>query len=103
MGARRTRGRKPRTPKGGSEDGRNSGTSYFATTSSPEFLDQTIAFWGPKYGRDLTREDARQIIENMTGFFKVLYAWDEEDRRAEAQRQAGAVSNLSDDDRRTED
>lgn len=53
---------------------------------SSEFLDETVAFWSPKYGREITREEAREIIENMTGFFLLLHEWDEQDRRAQAQQ-----------------
>ena len=31
--------------------------------------------WQPRLGRDLSREDARQIVENVTGFFTVLAEW----------------------------
>jgi hypothetical protein len=41
-----------------------------------EFLDKTVAFWQPRTTRRLTREDARQIIENATGFIRVLAEWD---------------------------
>jgi hypothetical protein len=30
-----------------------------------EFLKETIEFWQPRTTRKLTREDAREIIENM--------------------------------------
>ncbi len=46
------------------------------------FLDETIAIWQPRTSRRLTREDARQIIENMTGFFNVLREWDRAERVA---------------------
>ncbi|WP_049823788.1 hypothetical protein [Bradyrhizobium sp. WSM2254] len=95
MGAKRTRGKRPRIRKGGSEALRHGSTSYFAAKSTPEFLDETIAFWGPKYGRELTREDARQIIENMTGFFKLLHEWDEEDRRAQKQADVANAAPVS--------
>lgn len=36
-------------------------------------------FWQPRMGRDLTNEDARQILHSVTGFFGVLAEW----RRAE--------------------
>jgi hypothetical protein len=36
---------------------------------------RTRAVWQPRLGRDLSREDARQIAENMTGFFTVLAEW----------------------------
>ena len=31
--------------------------------------------WQPRLGRDLSREDARQIAENVTGFFAILAEW----------------------------
>ncbi len=39
-------------------------------------LADTVAFWEPHSGRKLTPEDARQIRENITGFFRVLLEWD---------------------------
>ena len=49
---------------------------------SDEFLDETIKFWQPRMQRDLSREDARQITENLSGFFRLLLEWD-------AQQQGG--------------
>lgn len=50
-----------------------------------EFLDQTIRFWQPRYpNRKLTREDARQINENLAGFFGLLIKWDREDKHVKA-------------------
>jgi len=47
------------------------------TARKPEgILDHTIAFWQPHYRQELTREDAREIIENTAGFFKILAEWD---------------------------
>jgi hypothetical protein len=46
------------------------------------FLEATIEFWQPKAHRNLTREDAREIVENMTGFFSVLRQWREAERVA---------------------
>jgi hypothetical protein len=40
------------------------------------FLDKTIAFWQARGSYDLNRESARQIIENLTGFCRVLSEWD---------------------------
>ena len=36
---------------------------------------RTGQFWQPRLGRDLTDEDARQIMHNVTGFFGVLAEW----------------------------
>ncbi len=38
-------------------------------------IDRTCTVWQPRLGRDLSREDARQIAENVTGFFAVLAEW----------------------------
>ncbi len=38
-------------------------------------IDRTRAVWRPRLGRDLSREDARQIAENVTGFFALLAQW----------------------------
>ena len=50
----------------------------------PAFLDKTIAFWQPRISRKLTREDARQMVENVTGFFQVLAEWDAKSKAARA-------------------
>jgi hypothetical protein len=47
---------------------------------SEEFLDQTIEVWQPRSKRKLTRDDAREIARNMTGFFRVLKEWEHEDK-----------------------
>jgi hypothetical protein len=36
---------------------------------------RTRQFWQPRLGRDLSREDARQIAANVSGFFSVLAEW----------------------------
>jgi hypothetical protein len=38
-------------------------------------IDRTREVWKPRLGRDLTREDARQIAENVSGFFAILAEW----------------------------
>ncbi len=38
-------------------------------------IDRTREVWTPRLGRDLNREDARQIAENVTGFFAILAEW----------------------------
>lgn len=51
------------------------------SSAVPEsFLEATIEFWQPSAGRDLTHEDAREIVENMTGFFTVLRQWRDAER-----------------------
>jgi hypothetical protein len=43
--------------------------------SNDNLIDRTIALWQPRLRRDLSREDARQIAENVTGFFSILREW----------------------------
>ena len=38
-------------------------------------LEDTIRFWQPCASRTLTQEDARQMAENVTGFFATLQRW----------------------------
>jgi hypothetical protein len=45
--------------------------------------------WQPRIGRDLTDEDARQIIHNVAGFFGVLAEWSRTERLAAANDAAG--------------
>ena len=42
---------------------------------SDELLDETTEIWQPLSPRTLTREDAREILENVTGFFRILIEW----------------------------
>lgn len=53
-----------------------------ASGGSEDFIDQTLATWQPRTKRQLTREDGREIIENMTGFFRILLEWDRAERAA---------------------
>lgn len=41
-----------------------------------DFADDTAKFWQPHMRRQVSREDARQIAENVSGFFRVLLDWD---------------------------
>jgi hypothetical protein len=40
-----------------------------------DLIRRTRRTWQPRLGRDLSREDARQIVENVSGFFAVLADW----------------------------
>jgi len=53
---------------------------------------RTRQIWQPRIGRDLTDEDARQIVENMTGFFTVLAEWSHTERRAANDNKAPSKS-----------
>ncbi len=57
-------------------------------------LEETIRFWQPRTSRPLTPEDARQMVENVTGFFTILQGWsaaaDTRPSKPEADREAAA-------------
>ncbi len=38
-------------------------------------LEDTRMFWQARTSRTLTQEDARQAVENLTGFFTTLLEW----------------------------
>ena len=46
----------------------------------PDLLDHTLAVFQPRTSRKLSREDAREIVENLTGFFRVLKDWDKKQK-----------------------
>jgi hypothetical protein len=37
--------------------------------------DWTSKFWAPRFARDLSTEEVRQIKENVVGFFAILTEW----------------------------
>ena len=51
-----------------------------SNTINDLLIDRTIEAWQPRFETTLSREDARQIVENVTGFFSILAEWS----RAEA-------------------
>ncbi len=55
-------------------------------------IDRTIELWEPRLRRDLSREDARQIVENVAGFFGILAEWS----RAEIPTPASDIDERSD-------
>jgi hypothetical protein len=43
--------------------------------ANDNLIDRTREFWKTRLRRDLTSEEAREIAENVTGFFGVLAEW----------------------------
>jgi len=43
--------------------------------ANDNLIDRTRKVWQPRTGHGLTNEDARQIAENVTGFFAILAEW----------------------------
>ena len=53
------------------------------STYSPELIEQTISVFENRTSRAISEEDARQAVENISGFFRVLQEWTEaEDRES---------------------
>jgi hypothetical protein len=48
---------------------------------------RTRQIWQPRIGRDLTDQEARQIMHNFTGFFGILAEW------ARAEKMAAAAND----------
>lgn len=49
--------------------------------SEDAFLNITLNAWQPKTRRRLTHEDARQMVENVAGFFGLLNEWIDDEHR----------------------
>ena len=57
---------------------------------------RTRQIWQPRIQRDLTDEDARQIMDNVTGFFGVLAEWSRAERLAAANDDTAAPAEPND-------
>jgi len=40
-----------------------------------DLIGQTREVWQPRFGRDLSRDEAKQIAANVAGFFSILAEW----------------------------
>ena len=45
--------------------------------NSPELIEQTISVFENRTGKVISQEEARQVVENIAGFFRVLQEWAE--------------------------
>jgi hypothetical protein len=64
------------------------------SAANDNLIDRTIALWKSRLQRDLSREDARQIAENVTGFFNVLAEWSRAELPVPANDNAAQVKVL---------
>ena len=46
-----------------------------------ELTDCTLVVWQSRTPRRLSNEDAREITENLTGFFAILAEWSRQEER----------------------
>lgn len=42
-------------------------------------IEDAIAFWEPRLGRSISREEAREIIHNLIAFFRLLLEFEHQD------------------------
>lgn len=59
-----------------------------ALGAKDRFLQETLEFWQKRTRRKLTLDDAREIAENMTTFFDVLF-------KSDASEHSPAISEVS--------
>lgn len=43
--------------------------------TNKDLIERTLKIWQPRSQRNLSPEDARWMVENITGFFDVLAEW----------------------------
>ena len=46
------------------------------TNEESDIIEETIGFWSVRYGEELSPEDAREIVQNVTGVFLLLQEWE---------------------------
>jgi hypothetical protein len=60
--------------------------------ANDNLFDRTRKVWQPRIGGDLSREHARQIAENVTGFFTILAKWSQAELPVPANEESKAVA-----------
>ena len=53
-----------------------------STVSQPNLVRHAVAFWEQRLGRTVTAEEAREMIENVVGYFTLLAKWDSAEKDA---------------------
>ena len=56
----------------------------------PDLVQETIEAWQPRSPRALGGEDARQICQNVVGFFEILSEWDRASEEQEQREDLGS-------------
>ena len=56
-------------------------SSVKAANDNPNYdpIDRTHEVWQPRFGRELSHDEAKQIATNVTGFFAILAEWSRAD------------------------
>jgi hypothetical protein len=72
------------------------GHSFFQVNmvnpQQPDLIEHTMAFWSERTQQVFSREEARQMVANVVGFFQVLTEWQrnasEEDQNSKKRKHA---------------
>jgi len=67
--------------------------------ANDNLIDRARQVWQQRLGPDLSREDVRQIAENVTGFFAVLAEWSRAEMPAPANDTAKPTASDSEEAR----
>jgi hypothetical protein len=54
--------------------------------NQPDIIHQSIAFWNERTGQEISPEDARQMVVNVSGFFTVLAEWERQTKEEDPRR-----------------
>ena len=52
----------------------------FNSENHADLVQETIGFWEQRSGIQVSGEEARQMIESIFGYFKLLSEWDSADK-----------------------
>ena len=67
-------------------------------STKPDLVDQTIHLWRHRTGEVISREDAKEMMNNIAGFFQVLSDWNskihDEDTQADESTSFHAVRRM---------
>jgi hypothetical protein len=72
---------------------RRSSAQPLLPTSNPEheaLVGEAVALFSRRYGRELTKEEARQTMDRLTAFFNLLAAWESHKRSELAEENRAA-------------
>lgn len=53
-----------------------------------QLIDEALAVFQPRTSRNLTREDGREIVDNLVSFFHVLQDWEKSKTPESTSKQA---------------
>ena len=73
------------------DESRSSSPLAAGDAAAGERIARTLEIWNRRSSRPLTEEDAREIAENMTGFFRVLLEWKAKKRALGVERDRHAA------------